>query len=1059
MPALALATGLLIAEAAGQTTYNQALASDEFAPKENIVSSAGTAPNDLASFGDAMADAFAVFNGGVFDFSDVVTAGTTVLRGSIGDKDFQVTFSRGLQQFTNNNNSFQTSSGSRGITTNSTPGNYSMTFGPIRDGAGEPLGNHIVTKVGFAVMSRSGDAVYPLLLRATATFSNGSTEELLSTLSDASGNNIFYGFTAPPGLAIERVQLDALADVVTGEVIETGRIALDDIGLIVTEVPFAFSTITPEHSYLLPEENFQFGVDSPLGINPGDVTLDLNGADATGQLSFGGTPENRTLSITGLAPGTDYAAVVTVGHSGHLLSRVFHFTTREPAPELVDVSRNGSYLYPAAHFQVDARAYAGLTLDPANITLTLNGANANGQLVVGGTPEHRNLSITGLIPHQSYQATVTASSAHGHSSTRTYHFHTLGAPVSLADAGGFSDDVLYPTGNLAPVTDGRLRWQPQIGANQVQIVDSGDPAYGKVLRRTQGGSPRVDYLYFPPLADGVLKVSFDARVSEASHRTLDIALMPDTANNQNMAGFLQFGYYGERVSYYNNVDYVALEDFTLDTGWHHYELVHYYSGPHARTYDVLIDGVLVGEKIPWRSGHAFTEPLARMRFQTVTRPEGETEEAYADIDNIVITAQPLEVEPVAPPVTTTQLGQGVVYKKFTHAGLFSSSQNIFVTDINLNDPSIALAFPHGDGTLRTVPQLVAGVPGAVAAVNAQFFSFTTNRSIQHFKVGGTLVNPTIDAQDPQAIIDDGLGTPNSISIARRPAAGWESLDVPNIMATGPWLLRDGFRQDFGSPNDGFTDVRHPRTAAAWTYDNRLLLIVVDGRNAGVSDGMTIPELQSYIDTLGWVRHSTNYDGGGSTTLWANGGILNVPSDGSPRGVANAIAVTADPVAVPTTPSGVVAVEGDGGVTLYWQLSSGTTHYEVRRATSAEGPYEVIGSPAHTWFSDTTAAPGTDYFYVIVARNSAGESAGTPPLGTGPADGEPIVPAVAISLDAGTVNLTFGTESGRSYQLQRSTDLRPASWENIGSAVSGTGSAMTLQHTANGPAAFYRVLIE
>ncbi|WAC21547.1 phosphodiester glycosidase family protein [Luteolibacter sp. SL250] len=1056
-----LAAWLLITEAGAQTTLTQPLVG-QFGDAGNIVGSASAVPgNDLASFNTAMSAAFGASAGGVFDFpsTTAITANTTVLRGTTASKDFQVTFSRGMQAF-NNGATYTASSGTRGTTTNSTPGDYSMSFGPVRGvPGGETLESNFVSGVGFVAMSRTNAAadgnVFPLDLRATATFSDGSTEVVTSGLSGTRGENVFFGFTAPSGLAVQGIQLEAFQSGTTVPV--SARIGLDDIGLIISETPFRFTVITPENSYLLPGADFIFGVESPVEIHAGNVTLMLDGQDATSRLSFGGTPQAREISITGLTPGNDHEAIVTIDAGGNTLVRTYRFTTREPAPEIAAVTRNGSYLHPAAHFEFTVRPYPGLSIAPADVTLSLNGTPANGRLSFGGTPGNLEASISGLVPHQSYHATITSSSAHGLSTTRTYHFHTLGTPLALSDTGGFTDNSIYPTGDFQPTTHGSSIWQPQVGANQALIINTGEPGYEKVLRRPQGGGARADYLYFPPLADGVLKVAFDARVSEAGHRTLDIAVMPDSTNNTLMAGFLQFGLTPNKISYFDNTNYYAIDDSNLDTEWHHYELIHHYSGPNARTYDLYIDGTLTGWRIPWRNG--FDGPLARLRIQTIAVPGGASP-GVVDIDNIVITASPLEVTPIAAPVTTTQLGQGVVYKKFTHSNLFSSKQNVFVTEINLNDPSPRLAFPHANGSLRTVPQFAGTVSGAVAAINGQFFN--GSGSIQYFKAGGTLINPTDNAQDQQAVTDDGLGTPNSVRMVQKPGDGWESLDDANIMSTGPWLFRDGVRWTDYDPGDtDFASVRHPRTAAAWTYDNRLLLIAVDGRTSA-SAGMTIPELQTYIDSLGWIKYATNYDGGGSTTLWSNAGggtVMNVPASDPLRPVANAIAVTAAPVASPATPASVAAVEGEAQVSLYWQLSSGATSYEIRRAESVDGPYEAIANPANTWFTDTNITPGSRYFYIIIAKNSAGESIGTAPLGTGAPDGAPLVPSVAISITSGTVNLTFGTESGRSYQLQRSTDLKPSGWDNIGDPVPGTGSPILLQDASADPAAFYRIFID
>jgi hypothetical protein len=83
-------------------------------------------------------------------------------------------------------------------------------------------------------------------------------------------------------------------------------------------------------------------------------------------------------------------------------------------------------------------------------------------------------------------------------------------------------------------------------------------------------------------------------------------------------------------------------------------------------------------------------------------------------------------------------------------------------------------------------------------------------------------------------------------------------------------------------------VRHPRTAIGWN-DDSILLVVVDGRQVDVSIGMTLPELAQYMLHLG-CEEAMNFDGGGSTTLWAFGAVRNSPSEGQERPACNALAV-------------------------------------------------------------------------------------------------------------------------------------------------------------------------
>jgi exopolysaccharide biosynthesis protein len=90
-------------------------------------------------------------------------------------------------------------------------------------------------------------------------------------------------------------------------------------------------------------------------------------------------------------------------------------------------------------------------------------------------------------------------------------------------------------------------------------------------------------------------------------------------------------------------------------------------------------------------------------------------------------------------------------------------------------------------------------------------------------------------------------------------------------------------------SDHFTRAPHPRTAVGLSKDRRgLLLVVADGRRAGVP-GPTLPELAALLLELGACT-AVNLDGGGSSALWVRDRIVNQPSDGAERRVANHLAV-------------------------------------------------------------------------------------------------------------------------------------------------------------------------
>lgn len=84
-----------------------------------------------------------------------------------------------------------------------------------------------------------------------------------------------------------------------------------------------------------------------------------------------------------------------------------------------------------------------------------------------------------------------------------------------------------------------------------------------------------------------------------------------------------------------------------------------------------------------------------------------------------------------------------------------------------------------------------------------------------------------------------------------------------------------------------------------------------------------------------------------------------------------------PSPIPPTPTGLTATAGVSRVFLNWTSSGDTTQgYEVRRATSKDGPFESIASwtdNTHCEYTDNSVTPHTTYFYVVAAQNQAGKS--------------------------------------------------------------------------------------
>jgi hypothetical protein len=105
---------------------------------------------------------------------------------------------------------------------------------------------------------------------------------------------------------------------------------------------------------------------------------------------------------------------------------------------------------------------------------------------------------------------------------------------------------------------------------------------------------------------------------------------------------------------------------------------------------------------------------------------------------------------------------------------------------------------------------------------------------------------------------------------------------------GPLLVHLGKEQTWPAARGTNQPPRHPRTALGFN-SRYLLLVEVDGRQKELSMGMSFAELARLMKSLGCTE-AMNLDGGGSSTFWLDGKVMNSPSDKHERSLANGIFV-------------------------------------------------------------------------------------------------------------------------------------------------------------------------
>jgi hypothetical protein len=192
--------------------------------------------------------------------------------------------------------------------------------------------------------------------------------------------------------------------------------------------------------------------------------------------------------------------------------------------------------------------------------------------------------------------------------------------------------------------------------------------------------------------------------------------------------------------------------------------------------------------------------------------------------------------------------------------------------------------PNLETTRETTLQFITR-QHAQLGINGSFFTF---------------VKHSLDTDDLSLVISDGRVvspldphrawvlniTPDNRVQIRKVAAsevGKPDSQLHDAIAGSDLLVEQG--KVVAPTGSKFDDSHPPRTAVAVTREGRLLLMTVDGRQPGFSEGMSLQEVARFLVAHGAVE-ALNFDGGGSTTMEIadpRPRIINFPSDHNPDG--------------------------------------------------------------------------------------------------------------------------------------------------------------------------------
>lgn len=115
-------------------------------------------------------------------------------------------------------------------------------------------------------------------------------------------------------------------------------------------------------------------------------------------------------------------------------------------------------------------------------------------------------------------------------------------------------------------------------------------------------------------------------------------------------------------------------------------------------------------------------------------------------------------------------------------------------------------------------------------------------------------------------------------------------NVKEAFQTGGWLVYEG--KNVAKDTEAFTGpttAPNPRTLVGITKDHRIIFKVVDGRNPGVSVGVSGGEAAELMILEG-CEFAAYLDGGASSTMVVRGQVVNQPSNGEERTIAHSIVI-------------------------------------------------------------------------------------------------------------------------------------------------------------------------
>lgn len=198
---------------------------------------------------------------------------------------------------------------------------------------------------------------------------------------------------------------------------------------------------------------------------------------------------------------------------------------------------------------------------------------------------------------------------------------------------------------------------------------------------------------------------------------------------------------------------------------------------------------------------------------------------------------------------------------------------IYVADIRISSADFlktALAQDTYGRNIKEKTSEMAQRHNAIIAVNGDYYGSRENGYV--LRNGVLYREKGSSSREDLVIWPD--GTFEIIQEKKTTAADLAAKKAWQVLSFGPALVENSTICVDEDTEVGQATYSNPRTAIAVIDELHYLLVVSDGRTER-SEGLSLYELAGFIQSLGATK-AYNLDGGGSSTMWFNGRIVNEP---------------------------------------------------------------------------------------------------------------------------------------------------------------------------------------